>query len=294
MTRDMADKVFALLSDKGCRSVHIGGGEPFMNFDALIEVCKSALRHRVAVDYIETNASWYTDDKNVSQKLDALRDAGVDCLLISLDPFHNEFIPYAKVSDLLKCCRKNNFGTFVWQSKFERIVSKLDESTTHSLEEYTSKLGADFVKSIADAYGIGYNGRALRILDAPHNPTSPKHPAGYFLDTRDTCANKLGSLSHCHIDLNGDFIPPGCIGFKVNLFDLCGDGLDENGEKYANFLSVVSHGFDEFYKRALSLGFQPNSNGYVSKCKLCFDIKQYMHEKYAPCDIGPAGFFEES
>ena len=292
MSRDTADNIFALLSDKGCRSVHIGGGEPFMNFDALVEVCKSAMRHRVVIDYIETNASWYTDDKSVTQKLEILRDAGVDCLLISLDPFHNEFIPYAKVKKLIKCCQKNNFATFLWQSRFDRIISKFDENSTHSLEEYTSKFGADFVESIANSYGINYNGRAIRILETPYNDGNPKRPAEYLLDKSDNCSSKLSSLSHCHIDLNGDFIPPGCIGFKISLFDLCGDGLDE--AKYANFLSVVNGGFNDLYKRAIELGFTPNPDGYVSKCKLCFDVKQYISEKNAPYDIGPIDFFKDS
>ena len=165
MTREAADRIFALSHEKGCRSVHIGGGEPFINFDGLLEVCESAQRNRVAIDYIETNASWFTNDADVSQKLKRLRSAGVDCLLISVDPFHNEFIPYANVKNLARCCEKNNIGTFMWQSKFERIIRRFDENKTHTLDEYAEKLGADFVKEVASAYGIGYNGRALRILD---------------------------------------------------------------------------------------------------------------------------------
>ena len=285
ISRETADKIFALLNKTGCRSVHIGGGEPFINFNGLLETCKSAYDNNVAIDYIETNASWFTDEASVSQKLKELRAAGVDCLLISVDPFHNEFIPYAKIKSLLKCCEKNSFGTFVWQSKFERVVRRLDENKSHALCEYKEKFGADFIKNIADAYGLGYNGRALRII-----ADNPKHDADYFLNDR--CASNLRSLHHYHVDLNGDFIPPGCIGFKVNIFDLCGAGLDE--EKYANYLSAADGGLSGLYERARTLGFKPDPDGYASKCGLCFDIKKYILEKYAPCDIGPAGFFEES
>jgi hypothetical protein len=287
MSKEMSDRIFALLSKKGCHSVHIGGGEPFINFNGLLEVCKSAQKNNVEIDYIETNASWYTDDAGVSQKLKELRAAGVDCLLVSVDPFHNEFVPYAKVKSLLRCCEKNNFGTFVWQSKFERVVRRLGENKTHTLNEYIEKFGSDFIKNIADAYGIGYNGRALRII-----ADAPKYGAEYFLNLNDRCANSVQSLHHLHIDLHGDFIPPGCIGFKADIFDLCGEGLDE--EKYVNFLSVINGGLNGLYERARIVGFNPDPNGYVSKCALCLDIKRYISEKYAPCDIGPADFFEES
>jgi len=293
MTREMADRIFALFNKSGCRSVHIGGGEPFVNFGGLLEVCESARDNMVSVDYIETNASWYTDDADAAAKLKLLRGAGVDCLLISLDPFHNEFIPYAKVKNLLRCCEKNNFGTFLWQSKFERVVRRFDENKTHALEEYTEKHGADFVKSVADAYGIGYNGRALRILEEHGGGRgAKKQPAEYFLNEPDRCAGRLGSLHHFHVDLNGDFIPPGCVGFKADIFDLCGGGLD--GQDYPNFLAVTEGGFGALYERAESRGFTPDSGGYVSKCALCFGVKKYISEKDSPRDVGPEGFFAES
>ena len=285
ISRGMADRIFALLSRAGCRSVHIGGGEPFVSFGGLLEACASAREHGVAIDYIETNGSWFTDDAGVSQKLRELRGAGVDCLLVSVDPFHNEFVPYAKVKGLLKCCERNNFGTFVWQSKFERVVRRMDENTAHTLGEYKEKYGAGFVQDIADAYGLGYNGRALRILAG-----GPRHGAEHFLGDR--CASNIRSVQHYHVDLNGDFIPPGCIGFKADIFELCGEGLDE--EKYANFLAVANGGLGGLYERACALGFKPEPGGYASKCGLCFDIKKYLLEKHAPYDIGPAGFFEES
>ena len=292
MSRQTADKIFALLKKTGCHSVHIGGGEPFMNFDKLLEVCKSALEHRVSIDYIETNASWFTDDDSVSEKLRKLLSAGVDCLLISVDPFHNEFVPYIKIKNLLKCCRKNGMGTFIWQSKFERVVSQMDENTTHSLEEYEHMFGKDFVKTTAESYGIGYNGRALRILE---KAGKEKQPYGSFL-TDPQCQNRITSLGHCHVDPDSNLIPPSCNGFRANIFDLCGDGLD--GGRYAHFTAVAEGGLAALFKKARALGFAPDGGGYVSKCALCFEIKKYICETVRsqtgaePADIGPAGFFD--
>ena len=292
MSRQTADKIFALLKKTGCHSVHIGGGEPFMNFDKLLEVCKSALEHRVSIDYIETNASWFTDDDSVSEKLRKLLSAGVDCLLISVDPFHNEFVPYIKIKNLLKCCRKNGMGTFIWQSKFERVVSQMDENTTHSIEEYEKKFGGDFVKTVAESYGLGYNGRALLILE---KTGKQKNPHEYFLNDSQ-CKDRITSLSHFHVDLDENLIPPSCNGFRANVFDLCGEGLDRG--KYINFMAVVDGGIGALFKRAQSLGFVPDKEGYASKCALCFDIKKYLclsaikQTGTEPADIGPSGFFD--
>lgn len=298
MSKETADKIFALLKDMGCHSVHIGGGEPFMNFDKLLEVCKSALEHHVSVDYIETNASWFTDDNGVSEKLKKLSAAGVDCLLISIDPFHNEFVPYSKIKNLVKCCRKNGMGTFLWQSRFEHIVRQMDENTVHSLSEYENIFGEDFIKSVAESYGLGYNGRALRILER-FAEKKDLYPYGHFLkEAGDSCGGKIKSLHHFHVDYEGNLIPPSCNGFRANVFDLCGEGLD--GEKYIYFSAVAGGGLEALFKKAVGLGFAPKEEGYVSKCALCFDMKKYICESIRaktgaePTDIGPAGFFGES
>jgi len=265
-----------------------------MNFDKLLDVCKSAREHRVAIDYIETNASWYTDDKSVSEKLRKLQSVGVDCLLISIDPFHNEFIPYSKIKNLLKCCQKNSMGTFLWRSGFERIVSQLDENKTHSLEEYESIFGKDFLKSVAESYGLGYNGRALRILEKISNN---KQPYDYFLKDNQ-CSDRIKSLHHFHVDMDENLIPPSCNGFRANIFDLCGEGLDS--EKYMYFTSVANGGIKALFEIASELGFIPKNEGYASKCALCFDMKKYICETVTantgiePADIGPAGFYEKS
>jgi len=295
MSKETADRIFTLLKNMGCYSVHIGGGEPFINFDGLLEVCKSAHEHRVSIDYIETNASWYTDG-GASDKLKKLISAGVDCLLISVDPFHNEFVPYAKIKNLLKCCRENGMGTFLWQSRFERIVRQTDENKTHSLSEYENIFGRDFIKSVSESYGLGYNGRALRILE---KITKDKQPCEYFLkDNQNQCKDRITSLHHFHVDIDGNLIPPSCNGFRANIFDLCGGGLDR--EKYIYFTSVINGGLELLFREAEALGFVPDEEGYASKCALCFDIKKYICGNIAaktgtgPVDIGPAGFFEES
>ncbi|MCL2158968.1 MAG: radical SAM protein, partial [Oscillospiraceae bacterium] len=274
--------------------VHIGGGEPFLNFEKLLKVCESARRSRVSIDYIETNGSWHADERSSSEKLQRLLEAGVDCLLVSLDPFHNEFVPYEKIKGLLGCCKKNGMGTFLWHSKFEPIVAQLDEGSAHSLPEYERLFGDGFVESVANAYGLGYNGRALRILE---KIAKEKKPGEHFLK-ENSCKSQIASPHHFHVDYNGDFIPPSCNGFRANVFELCGEGLD--GEKYKYFTAVAKGGLGSFYAEAQKLGFVPCEKGYVSKCAFCFDMKKFICEAALtgegsePPDVGPAGFFAES
>jgi len=210
-----------------------------------------------------------------------------------VDPFHNEFVPYRKIRGLKNCCQKNGMGTFVWQSKFERLVSQMDENATHGLPEYEAAFGKGFMKSVAESYGLGYNGRALGILEKIEKD---RYPAEHFTKG-DSCRSQIASLRHFHIDPNGDLIPPSCNGFRANVFEMCGEGLDS--DKYRYFTAVANGGLDLFLKEAQALGFVPKNEGYVSKCALCFDMKKFVFEAVrektgeGPPDIGPAGFFQE-
>ena len=283
MTKNQADNIFKTLRKMGCYSVHIGGGEPFMNFDGLLDVCISARKNGVEISYIETNASWVIDEQRTCRFLNQLLDADVSCLLISLDPFHNEFVTYEKIRDLAKYCRKTGMHTFVWQTQFERVVAQFDSSSTHTLNEYTNKYGDGFIQAIMNSYGLGINGRALKLADIVYE----KNKAEYYLRNNKPC--NVMSPHHFHVDYNYNFIPPGCIGFQVNINDL--QNISE--DKYANFLCVAEGGLKMLYDRALSLGFKPKQGGYSHKCALCFDVKKYILNTENPSDIGPRDFFEE-
>ena len=283
MTKIQADNIFKTLRKMGCYSIHIGGGEPFMNFEKLLDVCIAARENNVGIDYIETNASWVTTEERTCGFLNKLLAADVSCLLISLDPFHNEFVPYEKVRNLAKWCRKTGMQTFIWQSQFEKVVAQFDASSTHALSEYSEKYGDEFTLALMNSYGIGINGRALKLADIVYE----KNPAEYYLNQSGSC--NIMSAHHFHVDMNENFIPPGCIGFQANLNDL----QDLPEDKYANFLAVAKGGLKLLYERAVSTGFVPKKEGYSHKCGVCFDVKKYILNAANPVDIGPSDFFDE-
>ena len=53
------------------------------------------------IDYVETNSSWYRDPDTAIELLDRLKRKGLHTLLISMSPFHNEYIPFAKVKGVM-------------------------------------------------------------------------------------------------------------------------------------------------------------------------------------------------
>ncbi|MBT8370325.1 MAG: radical SAM protein, partial [Deltaproteobacteria bacterium] len=57
--RQTAEKNLQTVRSLGCRSVHIGGGEPLLRPDSLGDVLETAAEQGVSVEYVETNSSWF-------------------------------------------------------------------------------------------------------------------------------------------------------------------------------------------------------------------------------------------
>ena len=111
----------------GCLSVHIGGGEPFLKPDKLLEVLEVADKESMGIDYIETNSSWYQDEKQAGEILQEVKKRKVDTLLLSISPFHTEKIPFAKVRNLIEVCNNIGIQVFPWVQSFIGDISQLDE-----------------------------------------------------------------------------------------------------------------------------------------------------------------------
>lgn len=218
MTVAAMDKTFPLLRKAGCRSVHIGGGEPFIDFDGLVMLVEKLTAHGIRVDYIETNASWATDQETIVKCLGQLARAGADSLCISLDPYHAEYVPYEYPLRLAETCRKAGFGYFLWQDRFLRVLKDLDPSKNYSRQEIAAHIGEDYIIDTAKSYGIRMGGRGIMIEDEYH----AKRPLAELLDssTAGVGCRKPGGSAHFHIDMYGNYVPPGCTGIVVPLEDV--------------------------------------------------------------------------
>jgi MoaA/NifB/PqqE/SkfB family radical SAM enzyme len=94
ITPAAAEESLRAVKSLGCTAVHIGGGEPLLRPEALGEVLDAARRAGVSVDYVETNAAWFTGAESARELLAPLGEKGLRTLLVSISPFHNEHIPY--------------------------------------------------------------------------------------------------------------------------------------------------------------------------------------------------------
>jgi len=164
MSRDILRLILEKIKNLGCYSVHLGGGEPFLNLDGLAMVVEVVRSMSVNIEYVETNSSWFKERESALEVLSTLREKGLSTLLISMSPFHNEHVPFYKVKGVIEACKEAKIDVFPWISQFYPEIDAFDDRTTHTLTVYESKYGEDYLARIPSRYWIHFGGRALKTF----------------------------------------------------------------------------------------------------------------------------------
>jgi uncharacterized Fe-S cluster-containing radical SAM superfamily protein len=286
----LADRIFQRISALGCHSVHIGGGEPLLAPQKLITALNAARRNHMAIDYVETNCAWFVDHDQAAALLAQLQTAGLQTLLISISPFHNAHIPFARTLGVIDACRQSGMNVFPWVSAFVRDLSKLDQTRPHSMAEFQARFGEDYLQRIPDHYWIHMGGRALETFAEMY----PQTPLDKILeDSPLSCARDLSDTRHFHIDLHGHYIPGLCSGLAVDMDDL-GQPLPEG--KYPLLDQLTATGIRGLYAWAhRTYNYEPRKKTFLNHCDVCTDIRSFLLQKNSDRfpELAPKGFYDE-
>ena len=280
-------RIFEKIKSLGCHSVHVGGGEPFLDMDGLKEVLEVANFSGVSIEYIETNSSWFSGRESAVEILSSLNTRGLSTLLISMSPFHNEHIPFYKVKGVIEACKEANVNVFPWIAEFYPEIDGFDDRATHALMEYEEKYGRDYLSRIPSRYWIHFGGRALKTFSGVYETKSYL----VILSSNKGGCRELLDVSHFHVDLFGNYIPGLCSGLAISYADL-GGGLATRD--YPLLTTLYRKGIAGFFDLAASQhGFQP-SREYLSKCDLCLEIRSYLvlERKIDSLELQPKGFYD--
>jgi hypothetical protein len=261
---------FETLSDLHCSSVHIGGGEPLLRPETLVKVLNTAAKDRINVDYVETNSSWVKDQDSACTVLDKLMKTGLRTILISISPFHNEFIPFSKVKTLMSACKRTGMKMFPWVSEFVSDIESFDENVTHPQSEYEQRYGEDYWESLPGRYWISMGGRALET----YGKTGKRASVRSLITQSGSGCKELGQTAHFHFDLYGNYIPGLCSGLSISRSDL---GKELPPREYPIISALYNGGIGSLLCMAMeAYGFEASRSSYRVKCELCYEIRRYL------------------
>jgi MoaA/NifB/PqqE/SkfB family radical SAM enzyme len=279
---DDAEKILNQLADKIHPSpfgpddigisygLHFTGGEPFLNFDLLLKTTEMADERGIPSTFVETSCFWCRDDKTTKEKLEQLKEAGLHGILISVNPFILEQVPFERTERAIRISQEI-FGknVMIYQELFYQQFKRYNIKDTLPFEEYLQKAGR---KSLCYIELLPM-GRAAYALGKLYK----KYPAKRFFGN--SCRIDLTRDWHIHIDNYCNYLPGYCGGISLgdarNIDSIHEIDLDEKPILQAlvtDLKKLYEFGVEEF-------GYMELPEGYISKCHLCVDIRKFLAKK---------------
>ena len=249
--------------------IHIGGGEPFGNFDLLLAIVRTARKAGLAgIGYVETSGFWAESEDLIRKRLTALSEAGMQKLSISADPYHQEFVPPDRVR-LLHAVAIDVLGLRGVRARRWRWLQAPEDVAAMPESERL-----EFFRGFLRQYPERLNGRAAECLA----PLADRCPA-QDLPAED-CRAPLLESKHVHVDPDGWVVPGTCAGiatFRATPQRPLDRGLLAwQWEKSPLVAWLVEKGPRGLLQVAEARGFQRDPAGYAGKCHLCWSIRKYL------------------
>lgn len=271
------------------QGLHLTGGEPFLHYDRLLQATRMAEDKGIPSIFAETNSFWCSDDQTTRKKLNELRRAGLDGIMISVNPFYLEYIPFENTKRAVSIGREI-FGSdaIVYQAEYLRKFNRMDVQGTLDLESYLQSEGAALRQNVE----FFLSGRAPYEVPGHDIPGLQPKPASRWINT--PCRPPLLREWHNHVDNYGNYVPGYCGGLSFgDIGDL--NSLLTNGLAPHNF-PILSHlvedDFEGLLKMAKNRGYSSLDSGYYSKCHLCEDIRAFLHSTGNFTELQPDQFYQ--
>lgn len=267
--------------------LHFSGGEPFLSFELLLKAVEIAEALGIPSTFVETNCFWCKNDDLTRERLQALKKKGLIGIMISVNPFYAEYVPFEKTERCIRISQEV-FGSnvMVYQLEYYRMFKRLGITGRLSIDEYLKLTRGE---SLSDKVELFLMGRATEQLKDLY----PSHPPERFLSA--PCLPGIIRSWHNHFDNYGNFMPGYCGGISLGswfeLDRLLQEGIDLEKRPVLNYLANEDmRGLLNF---ALDTGYREISEGYVSKCHLCLDIRKYLTSNGDFEELKPRQFYEQ-
>ena len=263
--RDAAVSVVKKLSELfNIESVMTFGGESLLYADTTFAIHKAAYECGIPVRQVITNGYFSNDKEKITAVAKALRESGVNSLLLSVDAFHKEFIPLDKVYLFAKALCDESLDGFELQPSW--VVNRKSDNPYNKDTEGCLHYFSDLNIPVNDGNDIFLQGNAARFL-SDYYESKP-------IDLNMKCGeapytDRLDDVKTIAINPNGDVVI--CCFVIENIY--CDDIVDtvKNYNPYENpaMSAVMNGGVCGLIKYVETLGIKVDTSKFYSACDIC-------------------------
>ncbi len=270
--------------------LHFTGGEPFLNLELLSKAFEMATELGIPSTFAETNCFWATSDDETREILLGLKEKGMKGLMISVNPFFLEYVPFERTERAIRVGLEI-FGSnlMVYQIDYFRRFKAWGLKGKVPFDEYLQLEQSETLLRNVEFFVMG---RAPFELKETLRKLIPFRPAEYFLNK--PCNPPFLRTWHNHIDNQGNYVPGFCGGISLGdcreLDRLLAEGVDLKERPILNY--IANDDFKGLFAFAQQSGFEPSSEGYLSKCHLCMDVRRHFVSQASYIELAPREMYE--
>lgn len=170
------------------RLVGFSGGEPFIQLEEMKEVMRYAQQTYGLPSVAVTNAFWAKTPRVAHEMLAELHGVGLRQLLLSVDEFHQEWIPLEQVGNALAAARELEIAPTL-----QCVVTRSSKKLSHYLEELGVEEGDEIMASEVPCSPIGFAAK----LSAEEFPSHREIPCDYCSLLQTLIVRPEGSVHLC-------------------------------------------------------------------------------------------------
>jgi len=250
------------------RDLHFAGGEPFFDYKHLI-ACFNVAREEgmLPLGKLETNGFWCKSDNLARERMTEIKSFGIGTLLVSCDPFHQEFVPIETVQ------RAERIGNEVFGEGVVRIGPRDFFEDPIDMMSLTEQEKTDVFRDVIEARPMRMIGRAATAL----SHLVENYPKEEFAKAR--CGRKLLWKRSIHVDPHGNVFPSVCAGIAIgNTMKTPLSKIYEDFDirDHPMVQTLVERGPLPLAEEAIQAGFADKKEGYSSKCNLCHEARSFF------------------
>lgn len=253
------------------------GGEALLDVDRAVAIGEIARRYGIPRIEINTNGSWATDEPTAKRILRRLLDAGLSVPGISVDAFHQRYVPRERVLCAMRAARE--LGLDLEGSsevlEAENAPNAYDQET-RSITQWLRDRG--FTAS-PSPLGVVFQGRGVNLAHAHAGPrTIPQDRCDGVIWLATSDWRRLGGIQ---IDVHGwVMVEHGLTIGNAKERPLRGILASYDPDAHPIISVLMREGPIGLTRTPEAKGFRRREEGYIDKCHLCHEVRTHLRPAF--------------
>lgn len=253
-------------------SIMTFGGEPLLFHNTVCSIHGAAKLHGIESREIITNVGWPRSVAEFRGVAFQLAESGVTTMAISVDSFHQQFIPLEIVERNVKALKDAGIPRLGWNPCW--VVSREhDNPWNRCTKEILDQLEH---LDVPELFGnnVQPSGNALVHL-REYMPTKVPDPTGSCKDV--PYANRLDNITNISIEPDGSV----AVCKELIIGNIRTREINEIMEGYNPYMipetaAILRGGMNQLTELARIQGIEPDPDGYYSICDMCISLRRNM------------------